>query len=261
MSPSPHPPSLRPSSSSPRILPGPHLCAFPSTVPSAWDTLPRAPALPTVLPTVHWPLPAGHPGPDPVPRRHCSSIVSRTLSPVSSPSPDQCPTLPAQVRAPLLHRPWGCTREARGAKSLSRGRKTSCNVTSYPWLPSSEHPPLTPFLAQGVHPARPPQRTDCQHPLCRSPARPFPPATGSGGRCLQGISAEAWGGGGKAGGGVPEAWGRVLADARPPSRVCMAVSYCLGPVLRVPTAGPGGPVPTGTPRTSAPSPSLHYRVK
>ena len=86
------------------------------------------------------------------------------------------------------------TREAQGAMSLSGGRKTSCTVTNYPWLPSPEQHPLTPFLAQGVHSRRFPQRKDrlaTSAVLFTCPG-PFW-ATGSGGRCLPGVLAEASG--------------------------------------------------------------------
>lgn len=146
------------------------------------------------------------------------------------------------------------TCEAQGAMSLSGGRKTSCTVTNHPWLPSPERRPLTPFLAQGVHPGRFPQRKDrlaTTTVLFTCPG-PFL-AAGSGGGCLQWVLAEASEDKEEtAGGRVP--WGRVWRRGGGPGGVrpcrglaslpCVpcGVSYCLGPALRVPTAGPGGPL-------------------
>lgn len=68
-------------------------------------------------------------------------------------------------------------------------------------------------------------------------------AAGSGGRCLQGVLAEAWGTrrkqpqqGLEVWGRATQtpwgrAWGRVLADARPPSPVCLAVSVTVSVLL------------------------------
>ncbi|XP_043313044.1 opioid growth factor receptor-like [Cervus elaphus] len=97
------------------------------------------------------------------------------------------------------------------------------------------------------------ERTDCQHPLCRSPAlapypgrwvrRAVPP--GHLGRRPEEEEETA-------GGGVPEAWGRgtaqapwgrVLADARPPSRVCMAGSERDHPAVSGPCGDPRAAVP------------------
>lgn len=123
VSPSPHLPSLLPSPSSSRNLPGPppqgpHLCAFPSTIPSAWDTLPRAPA----LPTVHWPLPGW---PDPVPCRHWGSTVSQTLC-LPCPGAGLLASAPHSLRRSVPHCFSGpgpsCSvdmHEAQGAMSLS----------------------------------------------------------------------------------------------------------------------------------------------
>lgn len=199
--------------------------------------------------------------------------VPDSVSRVRGRSPGQRPTLPAQVHAPLLHGPWGCTRlRPKGPSySLGGGKQAATSPATRGFLHQSVV--RSPHSWRKACTPRDPlkERTDCQHPLCRSPAlapypgrwvrRAVPP--GHLGRRPEEEEETA-------GGGVPEAWGRgtaqapwgrVLADARPPSRVCMAVSYCLSPALRVPTAGPGGPVPTGTLHTSAPSPSLHYRVK
>lgn len=159
---SPHPPSLRPSSSSPRILPEPHLGA-PTSVPSA--ALSPQPGTCYLRPQ---PFPRSFPPsnglyqpvtlaptlcPADIAARSCPRLCLPCPGPVSWPAPHApcagaCPTA---ARALGVH-----TLEAQGAKLLSGGRKTSCNVTSYPWLSSSECRPLTPFLAQGVHPARPP---------------------------------------------------------------------------------------------------------